>query len=67
MQTTRWLVITIFDIITEIAIVGLPTYFLVDLQMNLNNKITAGGAFGFRLMYISVPFAIPSTNSLTST
>lgn len=48
-QTSRWLAITIFDSITEFCLVALPTWCLTDLQMDLNNKITAGTAFGFRL------------------
>ena len=49
-QWLRWQVICGFDIVLEVAIVGMAVYLVWGVQMSWSKKVTVVSAFAFRLM-----------------
>ena len=49
-QELRWIIISVFDIATEIAITCLACYLIWDLQMPVGRKFTVVSAFACRLL-----------------
>jgi hypothetical protein len=53
-QNLFWDVIGAFDIIIDLAIIGLPVYLLFDLQLPLKKRISTMAAFSFRIVFVSI-------------
>jgi hypothetical protein len=49
-QRLRWTIISVFDILIEIAIASLACYLVWNLQMPKGRKWTVVSAFAYRLM-----------------
>jgi hypothetical protein len=53
MQFLRWQIISTFDILFEVGLVGMAVYLVWGLQTSLDNKMTVTLSFASRLPYVS--------------
>jgi len=51
-QSTRWNVIIVFNVISELFVLSLPVYFLFPLEIDLQHKTRVVLAFALRLPYV---------------